>query len=225
MIGCWGFREVPSRYGPQLRSLPTPPAYEYVAFLLYVRSESEFASAIEWVRELNLVRPGTPLGIVAGRSPAAREAILDAAYPWTVALRPETYPGDFPPDALLEPLLRVTIDHLILAAWEERYGDAGPARSFLLALAREASFGHNAGGVARRFGLSRSQLYRRVAATVADYPAPGILLRQGRVLAHDLRVARGMGRQDALRLGGWYSTEALRKAIRRLGAQRIQVDP
>lgn len=225
MIGCWGFKQVPSPYGPPLRSLPQPPAYEYAAFLLYLRSAREVRMAIQWVDELNSVRPGTPVGVVAGRSRAAREAILDAAYPWTVALRPETYPGDFPPDALLEPLLKVTIDRLVLAGWEKRHGDAGEGRALLLALARAASSGRNADGAARQLGLSRRQLYRRVAAEVAGYPPPGALLRQGRVLAYDLRVARGMARRDALRLGGWYSAEALRKARRRLGAQRIQIDP
>jgi hypothetical protein len=222
MFGCWGFERVPARHGPPLQDLPDPPACQYAAFLLQVREVAQVDPVVAWAGAMRAVRPTVPLGLVPGPSDATRRVLLDRPFNWTVSVRPETYTADFPPDAVLEPLLKEALPRRMLAAWEGRYGPVGEARPILLELALHATHGRSAQGVATRLGMSRRRLYRRVAGS--GYPPPGTLLRQGRLLAYDLRVAGGMDPRDARWAGGWSSADALEKVIRRLGDRRIRVE-
>ncbi|MDT8340630.1 MAG: hypothetical protein RQ751_03880 [Longimicrobiales bacterium] len=222
MLGCWGFERVPERHGPPLADLPDPPAWLHSAFLVQVRDIAHVPRVVAWAKGMRAARPAVPLGLVPGRSEATRRALMDTPFPWTLVVRPETYPGDFPPDGRLEPLLKGSLPRRILLVWERTYGPAGEATPILLELALHATHGRNAQGVASRLRMSRRKLYRQMVAV--GYPPPGTLLRQGRVLAYDLRTAQGMDPSDARWAGGWGSADALEKVIRRLGDWRIRVE-
>jgi hypothetical protein len=221
MLGCWGFNEVPWAAAQNLAALPDPPGYAYAGFLIALERVDQVESVTTWAEAMRDVRPGIPIGIMVADQRSTRLAILKARVRWTLVVGREEFSGSPPPAELIRPLLSQTLPFLIVEAWVQMYGEAGGEEGLLQELAEMSAGGHGVGTAVRRLGLSRSSLQRRLKAL--DYPSPGHLLRQGRVAAYDLRVARGMSRSEAMRLGRWVSPAARDKVTRRLGADRLEV--
>lgn len=214
MLGCWGFEWVPPAYRPALDSLPVPPATGLSAFVLRVDDIASADYVLEWAPTLRMARPDAPLGLVPGPAPSVRRRLLEASFPWSLCVPTEMFAGAFPPDSLLEPLLRDALPRRVLLAWERAFGPAGRERRTLLSMAHWAGEGRGAASVARRLGISRRTLNRLCESI--GYPPPGTLLRIGRALSYDLRRAMGLGAREASSLGGWSSKRAADKFLRRV---------
>jgi hypothetical protein len=172
MLGCWGFPEVPERYGPPLLRLPRPPADAYTAFLLRVDRRARAERAVAWARRLRDVRPACPLGLVFGSSSCVRQALLNASFPWTLSLAEEECADGFPPDPVIDELLEKTVPLLILRAWEQLYGSVEDARSTLTELAAAAARGRTVARATRDMGIGRRTLYRLLESW--GYPPPDV---------------------------------------------------
>ena len=221
MLGCWGFPEVPWPAAQNLAALPDPPGYAYAGFLIALERVDQVEGVTTWAEAMRDARPGIPIGIVVADQRSTRLAVLKARVRWTLVVGREEFSGSAPPAELIWPLLSQTLPFLIVEAWVQVYGEAGDEEALLKALAEVSAGGHGVGTALRRLGLSRSSLHRRL--TRLGFPPAGSLLRQGRVAAYDLRVARGMPPRDAMYLCGWSSAGARDKVIRRVGADRLDV--
>lgn len=224
MLGCVGFLVVPSApWARRLRAPPPPPAVDFGAMLFNVRTWSDAEAAVAFAREIRRVRPAFALGVVVGAGRATALRLLQSNVSWDAVLGAEDFMGGFPPKDRLQPLLAETVGVRIVQLWQNRYGAAPFGQEVLERLAELAASGRGVDGAAAELGMSRATLHRWLKGS--GYPAAGVLLRQGRVAAVDIRVRRGVPPDGALRLSGWSSRSAMRKVRGTLGANRLEIDP
>lgn len=209
-------RVLPPKNAPEanevLAELPRHPAWRFTSFLVHCTRPQEVKETLEWIKELQALRPQTPVGMIAR---AEHSAQLLAGFPHRLPLY-------LNPDELLAGRVsKSVLSRLRLNSLEGRlfdeivldYPEVSTEGVTLLALISRAAHGGTLSAVAKDLGVTPQTLRRRLRRCGIS---PGKLVRRTRLRAFDLRIELGMDRGAALYAGGWSSHDQRRKTATRL---------
>lgn len=196
-----------------LDALPRPPASAYSGFAVRCDGEPDVVHAIEWYRQVLEQRPAVPLGVVC-RPDHCAGALARLGHSLTFLISPRDLVAGGLPATLLDEVRSASVEGRLLEEVLARHGDsARPLATTIRALISRAVRGGSLAGAARDLDVAERTVRRRLKSIGLS---PGILKRELRLRAFELRVKLGMSRSAALAAGGWANQAQRRKCKSRL---------
>jgi len=225
MLGIYNVRRTIDCPGQRIDRLPPPPALEFGAVLAGIESDVRANEFVTWANLIAPRRADLALGVLFVRRPFRHlRQIAVEGPPVQLVLSQDDLIDQSDLRGALEPLLRATTAGRLFRTWKRLYGgtEHGDLDEILRILASAAGSGLSLKDALGGTGWSARTVRRRLSGV--SYPPPASLLRQGRALAFDLRMERGVGKKLATRLCGWSSERARRKFMKRVAHLRIPAD-
>lgn len=219
MIGAINLEPLPEGAPAQpLTGLPAPPALRWSGFVLGCGGAMSVPCATWWAERIRSVRPAVPIGLVL-KEPVdvdGFQSVAETGIRFDVVLAGPSSS---------EPTLRQVIDRIAEVSVEghllERWMKAWPGlrslwardRDLVTALVSHAARGGTLRSLWKLTHLSQATVARRLRA--AQCPAPGFLLRDGRLASVAIRRAFGVATAEAAAAAGWLSPKGYYEARRR----------
>jgi hypothetical protein len=225
MIGAWN---LPARWRSpcqRLIRLPAPLPPTLIGLVAGVGDASAAESLSLWARTVARGRPDLSVAVLLqGDSFGYLRSIVVSGHliPKAVATTKEVR-SQKDLDSFVETLFRTSLPDAVLRGWVQAYGEREREEPLLRLLSDAAVQGMLVKDALSGSGWCERTARRRLSSL--GYPGPGSLLRQGRVLAYDLRVQAGVSAVSATAAGGWPTQSARQRCIRRLGLGRLGSQP